>query len=273
VSTIAANRVSDAFRKAGRARRPVIVPYLVAGYPALHETAGLVVTAALAGADLIEIGLPFSDPLADGPVIQAASQKAIENGMTLRGALELAREVRGLSPVPLVFMGYYNPLLRFGVDRFLGEMAAAGVDGLIVPDMPFEESGEVRDAARKHGIGLTFLVAPTTPEDRLSVIDAVTSDFLYCVSLTGVTGARKELDPGLPAYLARVAAHTAKPFVVGFGISEPEQVGQVVPPAAGVVIGSALVKAIGAGTSEADRIDRVRDFVSGFTRREPGAGA
>jgi tryptophan synthase alpha chain len=272
VSAVAPTRVADAFLKARRARRPVIVPYFVAGYPTPAETAGLVLAAAEAGADLIEIGLPFSDPLADGPVIQAASQKAIENGMTLRGALELAAIVRGRSPVPLVFMGYYNPLLRFGVDRFLGEMAASGVDGLIVPDMPFEESGEVREAARKHGVGLTFLVAPTTPEDRLSVIDAVTGDFLYCVSLTGVTGARKQLDAALPEYLARVRAHTAKPFVVGFGISEPGQVDQVVPPAAGVVVGSALVKAIGAASSEEDRILAVRNFVSGFTRRERGAG-
>jgi tryptophan synthase alpha chain len=273
VSAVATSRVGDAFLKARRARRPVIIPYFVAGFPSPAETAGLVVAAAEAGADLIEIGLPFSDPLADGPVIQAASQRAIGNGMTLNGALALAREVRGRSPVPLVVRGYYNPLLRFGMDRFLGEMAGAGVDGLIVPDMPFEESGEMREAARKHAIGLTFLVAPTTPEDRLSVIDAVTSDFLYCVSLTGVTGARKDLDPGLPAYLARVAAHTAKPFVVGFGISEPEQVDRVVPPAAGVVIGSALVKAIGAVSTETGRIEAVRDFVTGFTRRERGTGA
>jgi tryptophan synthase alpha chain len=267
VTAAGTNRVTEAFLRARREKRAVIIPYLTAGFPALDATVDLVLAAAEGGADLVEMGLPFSDPLADGPTIQAASQKALENGITHRRALDMAAEIRRHSAVPLIFMGYYNPLLRFGIDAFLREMAAAGVDGLIVPDMPFEESLEVREAARTHGVGLTFLVAPTTPEDRISVLDAVSSEFLYCVSLTGVTGARRELDPGLPVYLSRVAGLTRKPFVVGFGISRPDQVDQVAPPAAGVVIGSALIQAIANAPEGVLARDVVRDFVSAFSKR------
>src|SRR5512140_2566442 len=192
----AGTRIEAAFARAAREKRAVVIPYITAGYPALDETVGLVLAAAEAGADLVEIGLPFSDPLADGPVIQAASQKALENGVTLHRALGMASEVRRSCPIPIVLMGYYNPLLRFGIAAFMKAAAESGVDGLIVPDMPFEESLEVREAARTQGVALTFLVAPTTPEDRLSVLDAVSTGFLYCVSVTGVTGPRTEFDPG-----------------------------------------------------------------------------
>jgi len=266
VTSDPANRIGAAFTRARREKRAAIVPYLTAGYPDLGDTEGLVLAAEEGGADLVEIGLPFSDPLADGPVIQAASQRALENGMTHAKALDIARMIRLRSEVPLVFMGYYNPLLRFGLERFFSECRQAGVDGLIVPDLPFEESDLVRDAARKNGISLTFLIAPTTPEDRISVLDAVSSDFCYCVSVTGVTGARADLDPGLPDYLNRVAGLVRKPFVVGFGISRPDQVDRVVPPAAGVVIGSALIRAVHDARAP-ERASVVRDFVAGFRNR------
>jgi tryptophan synthase alpha chain len=159
-----------------------------------------------------------------------------------------------------------NPLLRFGMDGWFAAMKDAGVDGLIVPDMPFEESAEAREASRRHGIGLTFLVAPTTAEDRISVLDAVSTHFNYCVAVTGVTGARRDLDPGLPAYLSRVAALTRKPFVVGFGISTPDQVSQVAPPAHGVVIGSALIDRIGRA-APGTAAETVRSFVAEFAGR------
>ena len=190
----------------------------------------------------------------------------------MAGALEAVREVRTDSAVPLLFMGYYNPLHRFGLSRFFEAMREAGGDGVIVPDLPLEESGDLRSATEAAGISFVPLVAPTTPEPRLKVLDAAASDFLYCVSLTGVTGARDELDVRLPEYLQRVARQVRRPFVVGFGISRPDQVAQVAPPAAGVVIGSALIRAIAAAGDAGGRRRATREFVASFAAAARGAG-
>ncbi len=259
-------RIRSRLEGAAASGRPLVIPYLTAGYPEIGESVDLILAADRAGADMIEIGLPFSDPLADGPVIQAASQRALERGMTHRKALDVVREVRRTSSTPLIFMGYYNPLLRFGLEAFFKAMREAGADGVIVPDLPFEESAAARRAAEAAGISLVFLIAPTTPVDRMEILDRASTDFSYCVSVTGVTGARDHLDSGIGAYLGRVAERVRKPFVVGFGIARPEQVRDVAPPAAGVVIGSALIRAIdAAGPDAGARREAVGRFLNEFT--------
>lgn len=263
-------RIAAAFMRARAAGRAMVIPYLAFGDPSPGESLDLMTGAVEAGADLVEIGLPFSDPLADGPVIQAASQRALQAGATLAGALEAVRDLRRRTEVPLAFMGYYNPLLRFGLTRFFEAMREAGADGVIVPDLPLEESVGLRGAAAAAGVSYVPLVAPTSSVGRLRDLDAAAGDFLYCVSVTGVTGARDRLDDSLPEYLARVERAVTHPFVVGFGISRPEQVREVSPPAAGVVIGSALIRAVCAGADAAGRCRAVRQFISSFVAAAGG---
>jgi tryptophan synthase alpha chain len=234
-------RIAAAFA-AARARGEVaLIPYVPAGYPTLATSAEVALALARAGADLIEIGIPFSDPLADGATIQRATQVALKGGITFDGCLELARGLRAQVDTPIIFMGYYNPLHHRGPARAVAEAAAAGVDGLIVPDLPPEEAGELRAATEAHDLALIFLVSPVSSEERLAAVAAHGSGFLYCVSLTGVTGARAELAATLPAYLARVRAHTGLPLAVGFGLSTAEHVAQVGALADGAVVASALI--------------------------------
>lgn len=260
----AAGRLTRLFDTARRDARPLIIPYLTVGYPSLSETVDLVLAAEAAGVDALELGLPFSDPLADGPVIQAASQAALAGGATHEKAFAIAREIRRRSELPLLFMGYANPMYHYGLEKFIHVMSEAGVDGLIVPDLPHEEAGEAREAATRTGVSWVPLIAPTTPRARLPLLDAAATDFTYCVALTGVTGVRADLDPALPSYLERVAGAVRRPFVVGFGISTPAQVAKVAPPAAGVVIGSALIRAIGGAATAAARCAAVTEFLDPF---------
>jgi tryptophan synthase alpha chain len=264
------SRIAAAFARARAERRAAILPYLTAGYPDPSETVDLVRALEDGGADLIEIGLPFSDPLADGPTIQAASQVALARGTTLRTVLDLTARLRNHVEVPVVYMGYINPLSRYGLEAFLRAMSEAGGDGIIVPDLPLEEASPLREAAARSGISWVSLVAPTTPTPRVKLLDESSSDFTYCVSLTGVTGVRAALGSGLPEYLARVAGVARKPFVVGFGISRPGQVASVVPPAAGVVVGSALLQAVDSGRDAADRRRIAREFVAAFRAAASG---
>ena len=249
---------------AGRGERPLIVPYLTAGYPRAEETVDLLLALEAGGADAIELGLPWSDPLADGPVIQAASQAALRAGIHHARILELVRAFRRRSRVPLVLMGYANPILAFGAERFFREAVQAGADGLIVPDLPLEEAEPFLPLARNAGLDWILLAAPTTPEARLRGIDAQSGAFVYCVALTGVTGVRDALPPDLEATLSRVHRSLTKPFVVGFGFSRAEQIPLVCPPAAGVVVGSALLGALAAETTREGRRRTARSFVEGL---------
>lgn len=226
------------------------MPYLTMGYPQRDSALTLVPTLVEAGADLIELGVPFSDPLADGATIQAASQQALANGMTLALCLEQATALRarGVS-VPFVMMGYYNPIFQMGLECFARRAVSAGVDGVIVPDLPPEESDALQSALRSREIDLIFLLAPTSEDGRVRLVAQRTSGFLYLVSLIGVTGARDHLPPDLETFVARVRPATrplAVPLAVGFGISTPDQAAQVARIADGVIVGSALIKAIGA---------------------------
>lgn len=240
-------RIRSTFERTRRERRVALMPYLPVGYPDLETTLALAPALAAAGADLFELGVPYSDPQADGATLQRATHRALENGVTPRRCLEVAAEVRRSVDVPLLLMSYYNPVLRFGNVAFCQAAAAAGVDGLIVPDLPPEEAGELREAARAAGLDLIFLVAPTSTDERLRIVAEAASGFIYCVSLAGVTGARAQLSAGLADYLARVRRFTDLPLAVGFGISRPEHVREVGQHADGAIVASALV----------DRLDRL----------------
>jgi tryptophan synthase alpha chain len=238
------NRLDRHFQEARGAGRKSLVVYLCAGDPDLAATERLVPALAEAGADVIELGVPFSDPLADGPTIQAAAERALRSGTSLSGILELVARLRRSCEVPLVLMGYMNPIVRMGVEAFVSRSADVGVDGFIVPDLPLEESGALGDAAAAKGLSLVLLAAPTTPPDRLRILGERTRGFLYFVSITGVTGARAALPAELPSRLDAVRATSVAPVAVGFGISAPEQARALAEHADGVVVGSALVAEI-----------------------------
>ena len=246
------NRLEAFFGDARQSGRKALITYVCAGDPDLATTERLVPALAEAGADVIELGVPFSDPLADGPTIQAASQRALRSGTTLAGVLDLVTRLRqGGCQVPLVLFGYMNPILRMGLEKFVARAADAGADGLIVPDLPLEEAETLGLLAEARRLSLVLLAAPTTPPERLRLIGQRTRGFLYFVSVAGVTGARAELPPDLPARLAAARSVTPVPVAVGFGISTPEQAHSLAAHADAVVVGSALVDALHRGGPDA----------------------
>ena len=218
-----------------------LVTFITAGDPDLATTEKLIGVLAGAGADIIELGVPFSDPMADGPTIQRSSERALLAGTTLPAILDTVRSVRRTSQVPILLMGYYNPVLSYGLERFAVDAAAAGVDGLLIVDLPPEESGEVRGHLKRAGIDLICLLTPTSDDRRIDLVRTQGSGFLYYVSVTGVTGARREVSQSVAGAVARIRERTDLPVAVGFGISTPEQASQMAAAADGVVVGSALV--------------------------------
>jgi tryptophan synthase alpha chain len=246
------NRLETVLGASRRAGRKALVVYVCAGDPDLASTERLVPLLAEAGADVIELGVPFSDPLADGPTIQAASQRALLSGTSLAAVLDLVARLRtSRCEVPLVLFGYINPILRMGLAAFVARAAESGADGILVPDLPLEEAGALGPLAKGSGLSLVLLAAPTTPPQRLKAIGAATSGFLYFVSVTGVTGARAELPANLPARLAEARASTPVPVAVGFGVSTPAQAQALAAHADAVVVGSALVDALHQGGPDA----------------------
>ncbi len=233
------NRIAAAFQNA-----PIFMPYYPLGYPDLPTSIDVIAALAYNGADLVEVGLAFSDPLADGPVIQKATQVALHNGITMEQSLSAVAELRrrGVT-IPLILMGYYNPMLSFGLPRFAAAARETGADGFIIPDLPLEESGEMARAAGD--LPIIRMLAPTTPPQRRQVIAQSACGFIYLVSVTGVTGARPGLPPGLAELIAGVRQFTSIPVCVGFGIGTPQQAREVAHIADGVIVGSACVKAIG----------------------------
>jgi len=239
------NRIDAAFRGLKRRNEKALIVYLTAGFPTVKMLPDLVRACADAGADLVELGVPFSDPLADGPTIQATSEKALANGVTpalvIRQAALLRR--RNLA-LPMALMTYYNPVLHYGLRRFCGDCVSSGVDGLIVPDLPPEEAGDLVRAARPLKLDTIFLAAPTSTRERLRRLVKISTGFVYYVSLTGVTGARRSLPAEVNSQVRRIKALTDLPVCVGFGISGPAQVRQAVRAADGVIVGSALLNLI-----------------------------
>ena len=245
-----ADGLADAFAVARRERRQALVAYLMAGYPDLETSARLARTIIDAGADVLELGVPFSDPLADGTTIQRAGEQALARGTRLADVIAIARDLRRERAVPVLLMGYTNPFCRYGLSRLARDLTAAGVAGVIVPDLPIEEGGELEAAFLGSPLVQISLVAPTTPDERLARIVPAARGFVYCVSLTGVTGARTALADDVGAFVARVRRYASLPVVVGFGISRPEHVRALRGIADGVVVGSAIVDAAGGGEPE-----------------------
>lgn len=225
-------------------RRGALIPYITAGDPSLAASREIALALAGAGADIIELGVPFSDPVADGPVIQRASERALRQGVTAQDVLALAADIRRQSPVGLLLFGYANPFLRLGWERLAAGAAAAGVEGVLVTDLIPEEAGAYRQALLAHGVEPVFLAAPTSPDARLAAIAAASRGFVYAVSRTGVTGAREHVPPGARELVARVRRHTGLPVALGFGLSTAAQVAEAATFADGAVVGTALVAAI-----------------------------
>jgi tryptophan synthase alpha chain len=240
----ATSRITRRFRELADAGEMGLVAYITAGDPSLGATEGIVLAAAAAGADVIELGVPFSDPVADGPTIQRASERALRNGTTLAGVLDLIGRVRGASDVPIVVFSYFNPILQMGLERFASVAAANGTDGVLATDLTPEEAADYRSAMQAHSLDTIFLGAPTSTDERLGKIASSTSGFLYLISRAGVTGERDSLPEDLPALVRRARRFTKLPIAVGFGISVPTHVTVLGGIADAVVVGSALVAEI-----------------------------
>ena len=255
-----------------------LVAFLTAGDPSLAVSESLALALAEAGADVIELGVPFSDPLADGPVIQRSSERALRAGTTLAGVLDLAAAIRRKSDVALVLFSYYNPVLQMGLARFAERAAAVGVDGVLITDLTPEESADYRRAVIAHGLDTIFLAAPTSPDERLRLIAEVSSGFLYVISRTGVTGTKESLPEDLPALVRRVRAATSLPIAVGFGISLPGQVSILGGLADAAVVGSALVQEVERAATPEAAVAAVaararvlkQAGLHGMSHREPG---
>jgi tryptophan synthase alpha chain len=240
------SRIASVF---SRANRTALIPYITVGYPNTATTLKVVSLLASSGCDIIELGIPFSDPLADGATIQRASYEALRQGVTPKICLEVAQELRRQVEIPLVFMTYYNPVLKFGLEQFCSKCADVGIDGLIIPDLPPEEGQELEKLTRSHGLDLVYLLSPASTEQRIRLIASKASGFIYLVSLTGVTGARDKLPEELEGFVARVRARTEIPLCVGFGVSTPEQARRIAEVANGVIIGSRIIQLIKEDTS------------------------
>lgn len=264
-------RIEATFARLREEGRCGFVAFVTVGYPDLESTPGLVKALIAGGADVIELGIPFSDPLAEGPTIQTSSHRALENGTTLGDCLEVARKLRADGvEAPLVFMGYYNPLLAYGLERFAKDSAAAGVDGVIPVDVPPEESGPLREACRKAGLRVIYLLAPTSTDERIRQVAELASGFVYCVSVTGVTGARREIAGDLEAFVARVRKQISLPLAVGFGISQPEHFQAVARLADAAVVGSAIIDEI-SKSEPSEREARLKRYAEVVTGRRGAA--
>lgn len=232
------SRITSVFRPGYKA----LIAYLTVGYPSLETTYEAVSVLADNGCDIIELGIPFSDPLADGATIQKASYQALQQGITPQICLEAASQLRQRIAAPLVFMSYYNPILSFGLEAFCQASAKAGIDGIIVPDLPPEEGAELETSTKKHKLDLIYLLAPTSTEERISLVAEKCRGFIYLVSLTGVTGARQTLPSGLEDFVNHVRQKAKQPLCVGFGVSNPEQAQRVAKIADGVIVGSRFLQ-------------------------------
>lgn len=254
------NRIDSLFQHKKEIGSASLIFFLTAGHPDPATTVEAIHALEAGGADLIELGIPFSDPIADGPTIQKSSQSALEGGMTVKGVLALVREIRKMSEIPLILFSGFNPIFHYGETQFIADAAASGADGVLIPDLPPEEGGEIESACRKNGLKTIFLAAPTTTEERLSTICEHSTGFLYYITLRGVTGARADLPSDLRENIERIRSVTSLPLAVGFGISEPEHARQVAGIADGVVVGSALVRLIDENAGKPDFSDRIQFY-------------
>ncbi len=256
------NRIEQRFSLLRRQKKCAFIAFVTAGYPGLSHTEQLARAFDSAGVDILELGVPFTDPMADGPVIQAASQAALARGVTLAKILETVRRIRRHSQMPIALMTYYNPVFSFGLKRFVAQAVRAGVDGVIIPDLPPEESKELRRAARQVSLDVIAFVAPTSTPSRMRQAAQAASGFIYYVSLTGVTGARRSLPKELTGKVAQLKCLTKKPVCIGFGVSDRSQVAQLSRVADGVIVGSAIMRMVTRYAARRDMAARVASYVT-----------
>ncbi len=252
------SHIASVFRGAGH---KALIPYVTVGYPSIEDTLKVVPVLAENGGDIVELGIPFSDPLADGATIQKASFNALKNGVTPKLCLEVAEKLRHKMDIPLVFMTYFNPIFNLGLDAFCTGCAESGVDGLIVPDLPPDEGRDLEGITRKHDLDLIYLLAPTSSDDRIKLVAERARGFIYLVSVTGVTGARASLPQELNLFVTRVRKTAKQPLCVGFGISTPDQARQVAAVADGVIVGSKVIQLL-----ETEGLKAVADFMNQLRR-------
>jgi tryptophan synthase alpha chain len=264
------NRIDVLFKRLKKERKKALIVYITAGDPSLRVTERLMAELEKCGTDLIELGIPFSDPLADGPTIQKASQRALLKGVDIRSILKTARRARKKAKLPTVFMTYYNPVFRYGLENFVRDSKASGIDGVIVPDLPPEEAKELIDISKKRDFAVIFLAAPTSTKKRLEVIASKSRGFIYYVSLTGTTGARKRLPGDIIKHVSGLKRITKKPVCVGFGVSNASQAGRIARIADGVIVGSAVIKIIEANIGKSTLYKNVGRFVRGIAEAVHG---
>ena len=268
-------RIQETFDRARTENRAALMPFVTAGYPSLEMSSKLLDALVEGGADVLELGVPFSDPLADGATVQASSQKSLENGTTLADCIELVRAFRERGgTIPVLLMGYANPFYQYGIERLGRDAATAGIDGFLIPDLPSDESEEFQLPFRALGLDLIYFLAPTSTDRRIADVAHRATGFIYCVALTGVTGARDQMAEELPEYIARIRAATDLPLTIGFGISKPEHVAAVAEIADGVVVASALINHLDTLPTEAQP-EGARSFVrqlADATYRTPRQG-
>lgn len=238
------SRIGEKFGELRARKRRAFIPYIMAGDPSLKRTQKIVGILEECGADIIELGIPFSDPLADGPTIQMAAQRALLQGVTLNRVIELAGTIRRRSEIPIILMTYYNPVFRYGEERFVIDAVSAGVDGVIIPDLPPDEANLLIRHARHGGLDTIFLLAPTSTDNRIKKVSRASRGFIYYVSMTGITGARLAMDSAISSSIAKIRKISSMPVAVGFGISTPKEASGVAQFADGVIVGSAVVKRV-----------------------------
>jgi tryptophan synthase alpha chain len=236
------NRIEKVFKKLKTQNKKAFIPYIMAGDPSLEKTEEIVLMFEECGADIVELGVPFTDPLADGPTIQRAAERALKNGVTLKKIIALVKDLRLKTKIPLVLMTYYNPVFKYGEERFIADAKDAGIDGVIIPDLPPDEAGEFTRLAKNADVASIFLLAPTSTDERIKKVARASTGFIYYVSITGITGAQLLLDGSIEKSINGIRRITDKPVAVGFGVSTPDEAKAVAGVSDGVVIGSAIVK-------------------------------
>ncbi len=254
-------RIENLFSRLKEKKEKALIPYITVGDPTLQATKELVSKLEENGSDLIELGVPFSDPTADGPTIQQASLRALANNVSLKDVLVLVKEIRKTSEIPIILMGYYNPFFIYGVEKFASDAKFAGVDGVLVVDLPMEEAPEMKIYLDKTGLDMIFLFSPTTAEERIEIAATQASGYIYYVSVTGVTGARKQLSTSIEKSLKKIKKYTNLPVGVGFGISTPRQAQEVSKLAEGIIVGSALIKIIAANRDHSRMLEEAGNFI------------
>ena len=255
------SRISKVLEELKQKNEKALIPFITAGDPDSATSDDLLKCLVENGADIIELGVPFSDPMADGPTIQAASQRALSNNFSMQHIFTHVRKVRTYSETPIILFGYYNPFLKYGIDKLCHDAKSAGVDAFLIVDLPPEEASEINEAAKLNGLDMIFLLAPTSTDERLQLVSEKASGFIYFVSVTGVTGTRDKLDTDLSGYLDRIRKFSDLPIGVGFGISRPEHVREVIRYSDAVIVGSAIINKIEQNISNPEMINIVGAFI------------